>query len=207
MKNKTAFTLIELLVVIAIIAILASLLMPALSKSKEGARSIQCAGNLKQMGYAFYEYTGDNNGWALWYYRGGGGWWPNRLYPYLNNQLVYWCPAHTPKPTSFITETTTTRDSASYGYNRQMGGSWNPAAGQVYNVNVLRAKNLTTTIVVGDSNDDGFWQIIISGYADISSRHNSGTNFLWMDGHTERKSYIETCNNSTQTPTWFDVLQ
>lgn len=67
MRGKNAFTLVALLVVIAIIALLLSILLPALNKAKEHAKLSVCLNNLKQPGYVFKVYMRDNERWFPYY--------------------------------------------------------------------------------------------------------------------------------------------
>ena len=64
MNSRKTFTLIELLVVIAIIAILAAILMPALSSARERAKTSSCTNNIKALAFAMQQYADNNNGRA-----------------------------------------------------------------------------------------------------------------------------------------------
>jgi len=95
MGERKGFTLIELLVVIAIIALLMSILMPALSKVREQARTIGCLGNVRQWGLTCTMYAEANSG-KLWSGIGDTGWWwlfqlPDNLKDWKTNK-TWFCP-------------------------------------------------------------------------------------------------------------------
>ncbi len=208
MKRRNRFTLIELLVVIAIIAILASMLLPALSKARAAAQNIKCVGSIKQLALAQTLYAGDNNDYFFPAYDDDDKiWWMDwALLPYVSWDFVFkGCPNMSPFNEGYI----------SYGYNFLLlfGSSGNRSTP----CKVTAVENPSETIILQDANRDlpnGNYIGIAPWAADLqkmggtyaSIAHDGGAklNCAWVDGHasTEQNSKLWTGQAPTGN-TWY----
>ena len=191
------FTLIELLVVIAIIAILAAMLLPALSKAREKARAISCTSNLKQIGLANSFYADDYNEYVPCGHRylvtdDKLTWWFDDLKVYIDAK-IFLCPSKSPAYTytyrreNLDTSKYSAKLEGSYGRCSSLYGMLNPGNNFSGMKTLAQFKHPTETIAQFDSKQLDFWSndflVSVSTSYGIEHRHGDLANCVFVDGH------------------------
>jgi prepilin-type N-terminal cleavage/methylation domain-containing protein/prepilin-type processing-associated H-X9-DG protein len=187
MKNRSrGFTLIELLVVIAIIAILASLVLPALAKAKEKAKATQCLSGLRQIGLASVLYAGDFDD-ALPRSQHSQQSWVGTLQPYLSGTNLHRCPVDPNKtrPFSFAINDFLTPHPFGAGDLDFSKSTSVPSPSETLHMAEMDEKfQGSDHFHFADAEDEGYSTNAFPTQVAVE-RHRKAANYLFVDGHVE----------------------